>query len=300
MKCPFLEETRVRSCRRSAFRKWIARAADPADHEKCSSHSYADCAIYLRYPLDEPRQPVCPFLDDVPVQFCAAAATAGRFIPAATASLGRCGDARHQYCELYLALAAHVGETSGAKAEHSIDGIATPRRLEYTANHMWFHSCDGWWHIGIDAFLARALGCIERITFATTAGLHRPAATLTVRGVDLTIEFPAVAHIASANLYLRAHPEKLTSAPYTFGWLFEGIDPAGICPVTRLRQGDDARRWMHGEVERLSAFAHRKVSAANSGVLADGGIFAEDLAEHLGRDEILALFHDFFSVARQA
>jgi len=117
-------------------------------------------------------------------------------------------------------------------------------------------------HIGIDAFLASVLDSVERITFVTSHGMHRPTVMLTVHGVDLQMVFPHQVHLTSPNLYLRTHPQTLLTDPYTLGWLFEGTidatDPAASVRELRkgLVSGRQAVVWMREEITRLSRMAH--------------------------------------------
>ena len=56
-----------------------------------------------------------------------------------------------------------------------MEGIRVPGWLGFSANHLWIDiDSDGVVHIGIDAFLASMLDSIDRITFVTTDGTHRP------------------------------------------------------------------------------------------------------------------------------
>jgi glycine cleavage system H lipoate-binding protein len=106
--------------------------------------------------------------------------------------------------------------------------------------------------VGIDAFLSRALGEVERIGFVWQKGHHRPAAVVTAGGVDLEITLPFPLQITSCNLYLRANPERLTSEPYTRGWLFAGVPDAGA--ADGLLRGEQAQHWMEGEVRTIHEF----------------------------------------------
>ncbi len=149
---------------------------------------------------------------------------------------------------------------------------------------------DGLCHIGIDAFLARVLGRVERISYIWQKGiLRRPAAVLTAGGVDFEVVFPNSLHITRCNLYLRADPTRLTAEPYTGGWLFEGtpVEDTGA----HLRSGAAAREWMQAEERRISEFLQQLYGAQYA---ADGGMFATGVAGIIEREQALALFHEFF------
>jgi glycine cleavage system H lipoate-binding protein len=289
MTCPFLKEAQVRYCRSSTVRKLIPLSPAAQSDEKCSSASHASCPVYQSQPEDETAFGPCPYLRESLMQYCGAASVA-KFVPYSESLLSRCGNDGYRYCELYLAM-AHPG-----KPADDVDGIPMPDWLRYSANHMWLDvTDDGACHAGIDAFLSRALGAIDRITYVWLAGQHRPTAILTVAGTDLEVVFPNSFLLTKCNLYLRADPSKITADPYTAGWLFEGI-PA---PETtdNLIQGADARHWMEEEQRRINQFLQEQPQG-NCGpgqTLCDGGLFAHGVARQLDRDRRLALSHEFFS-----
>ncbi len=285
MTCPFLKETRVKYCQSAVVRKMIPLAQSNRADERCSSGDYVSCPVYQAQPPARAGRGNCPLLRESLMQYCGAAPVA-KFVPYSESLLSRCGSDSHRYCELYLAM-AHPDTPADA------DGISTPEWLSYAANHMWLDVTeDGVCHAGIDAFLSRTLGKIDRISYVWTKGLHRPAAVLTVDGCDLQIVFPNEMLLVSCNLYLRADPSRLSTEPYAGGWLFEG-EPL---PETarNLIPGTQAREWMEREERRISEFLQQHTAAAEP-LAADGGLFVEGAARHLDREVRLALFHEFFS-----
>jgi len=170
-----------------------------------------------------------------------------------------------------------------------VDGIEFPDWLRYSSNHMWLDiSEDGVCHVGIDGFLSRVLGTVERISYVWQKGVHRAAAVLTAAGMDLEVVFPNPLLLTGCNLYLRANPDRLTAEPYTRGWLFEGQPQAGT--ECDLMDGGEARQWMEGEQKRINEYLQQQTGCA-----ADGGMFARGLARRLERDQMLGLFYEFFS-----
>lgn len=214
------------------------------------------------------------------MQYCGAAPVA-KFVPYSESLISRCGNDSYRYCELYLGMAHPApGE--------AVDGLAMPNWLRYSANHMWLDVTeDGVCHAGIDAFLSRALGKVDRISYVWQRGVRRPAAVFTVNGTDLEIVFPNAFTLTACNLYLRADPARLASEPYTGGWLFEGTP----LPETThdLVEGPAARGWMEREQHRMNEFVQQL-----AGFSADGGQFSEGLLGRLEREQSLALYHEFF------
>ncbi|HUP05402.1 MAG TPA: hypothetical protein VMU19_15495 [Bryobacteraceae bacterium] len=286
MQCPFLKEIRVKYCQSAAIRKLIPTANSGRAHEKCSSEGHGDCPIFQAQPPEEDAA-ICPYLRDSLMQYCGAAPVA-KFVPYSESLLSRCGTDSHRYCELYLAMANP--EMPPAEA----DSISMPEGLRFSENHMWLDVTeDGICHAGIDAFLSRALGRIDRITYLGTSGRRRPAAVLSAAGCDLEMVFPNEMMLTGCNLYLRAEPSKLAEEPYAGGWLFEGTL---VEETTRgLMQGERAREWMEREERRMNEFVQQQLSGA---LAADGGLFAAGVARQMDRERMLALLHEFFSPSR--
>ena len=281
MTCPFLRETRVKYCRTAAVRKLIPLTGAGTTDEKCSSGEYRSCAVYRAHPEPSDALPRCPNLHESLMQYCGAAPVA-KFVPYSESLISRCGKDSFRYCELYLGM-AHP-----ARSAEQVDGIPLPGWLQYAANHMWLDITeDGTCHAGIDAFLSRALGKVDRISYVWQKGERRPAAVLTVNGLDLEVVFPNPLVLTGCNLYLRADPARLATEPYTGGWLFEGTP----LPETsrNLRDGIAARQWMELEHRRMNEFLQEQ-----TGCSADGGVFAGGLPRVLEREQALVLFHEFF------
>ncbi len=305
MRCPFLREAQVKFCRASAHKKMIVRLAGQPENERCSSTEYVNCLAAKELLEEHPSADHCPFLHESLVQYCTASAVT-KYIPYSESILSQCGTDSHKYCELYLALAqpasAPVLEQNQIAGITSIEDIRIPDGLWFSPNHLWLDiGDDGMLHIGIDAFLAKVLGNAEEITFVTTKGYTRPAVVLKVHGVDLQLVFPNPVNITRANTYLRTSPGKVFTDPYTAGWLFEASDgesKRATAANQGLVRGNTAVKWMESEVQRLSSFAHEIASRPDTQgavMMADGGNFKSELAQHLTREELLRLFNEFFS-----
>lgn len=292
MNCPFLKEAEVKYCRSSPVRKLIPLAQARRAEERCSSENYPECPVFRQQPDAEGLAAFgrCPFLQESLMQYCGAAPVA-KFVPYSESLLTRCGNGRYRYCELFLQMAHPL------PAPQVIEGIALPDELGYSQNHLWVdEDTDGSCHVGIDAFLSRVLGPVERIAFAWQKGHHRPTAVVTTSGADLGITLPFPMHLTDCNLYLRANPERLTSEPYTRGWLFAGVADRGA--AAGLLRGERARHWMEGEVHRIHEFLQQLPGPAGP-TAADGGLFSPGLPRCIEREHMFALFQEFFSPLRE-
>jgi len=308
MRCPFLKEAHVKHCQAAPFRKMIVQSSEAAGAEICSSASYRDCPS-ARLPGEAlPEAPRCPNLQESLVQFCSAAAIT-KYIPYSESLLSRCGTENHRYCELYLAMAHPPGRAAGEDCEAgcdeeaSVDDLPVSSRVSYSPNHMWLDvSVDGTCHVGVDALFARVIGQADRISFVPSRGVFRPSAVITACGTDLQMIFPNPMLVTRTNDYLRAHPEKLVSHPYSLGWLFEGEIPADAPAKRRLCdglvRGKAAIDWMRRELERVSRFVHERCTVTGlqgESLMMDGGTVRRGLMRSLNREEVLALFDEFFA-----
>ncbi|HEX3745746.1 MAG TPA: hypothetical protein VHW09_17510 [Bryobacteraceae bacterium] len=292
MTCPFLKEAQVKYCRTSSIRKLIPLAQSARAEERCSSEHYSECPVYRQQPDagNLAAFGTCPLLHESLMQYCGAAPVA-KFVPYSESLLSRCGSESHRYCELYLQMSHPLPPPK------TIDGIPMPGEFGYSANHWWIDTTsDGACYVGIDAFLSRVLGKVERIGFVWQTGHHRPAAVVTSAGVDLEITLPFAMELTACNVYLRANPERLTAEPYTRGWLFAGIPDAGA--ADGVLRGEQAQHWMDGEVRGIHEFLQQLPSPAGP-TAADGGMFTAGLAQFIEREPMFALFQQLFSPWRE-
>jgi len=314
MRCPFLREAQVKSCGASEFKKMIVRIPSQPENEtneRCSSQDYVDCPWVRQRHEEFPNQTRCPFLQESLAQYCSAASVV-KYVPYSDPGLSRCGTSGHRYCELFLMIshpnlvASHEVDAptldSGDIGPWIVDGIQTTGWHFYSANHMWLEiDEEGNCHVGVDPFFAKVIGGVDKLTFTASYGKHHPGVVMTLNGVDLSLVFPNRMNITAANSHLRADPHRVAADPYTFGWLFEGVEAkiSGEPGISRgLIHGRDARTWMQNETRRLSEFIHERLagrSESEGRLAADGGTFGGEPIKNLDKEQILILYNEFFS-----
>lgn len=309
MKCPFLRETHVKYCQTATFRKMIVDTPGSATNEKCSSEAYLDCPV-ARMHAEGPAQSKCPLLEEALVQFCSAAPVT-KFIPYSESLASRCSSDSHRYCDLFYAM-SHPRMQGVAPAgwsgsnphteDNRVEGIPVPPELFYSANHMWLDiGDDGMCHIGVDAFLARALGRVDQIRFLARRAMDRPTVILTLKDLDLQMVFPNFVVVSNTNVGLRNSPERLTAEPYGGGWLFEtmeGPNGAGERGArSGLIPGSEAKSWMEQEFNRVTEFiqSHAPGAPAGEKLMTDGGVFVPGFFNRLEYDSRLLFMNQFFS-----
>ena len=175
MRCPFLREEQVKSCQVAPIRKSLARSTATGDGERCSSVDHGSCPVLRESHEAHPDASRCPFLRESLVQFCAASPRP-TYVPWSESPDLRCAHDAHRYCELFLATAGVRGPAfpcaePDAGATALVDGVPVPGWLYYADNHMWLDvGDDGLCHLGVDAFLTRLIGTVERLAFLTSKG----------------------------------------------------------------------------------------------------------------------------------
>jgi glycine cleavage system H lipoate-binding protein len=300
VRCPFLREEQVKSCQVAPFRKSLARCFATGTGERCTSTDHRTCPALRESREAHPDASRCPFLRESLVQFCAASPRP-TYVPWSESPDLRCGHDGHRFCELFLAAggdsargpALAPGDADEARTA-VVDGVPVPGWLLYAGNHMWVDvGDDGLCHLGVDAFLTRVVGDVERLAFLAVKGDVRPTVVLTAAGVDVTVAFDRRLPLVAANTRLRSALDRLVGDPYGLGWLFcarwDGC-------ADGLRRGRAAREWMASESARLSSTVHERLlrPSGGTGLPADGGRPAPGFLRHLEREDALRLCTSFF------
>lgn len=292
MICPFLSETRVRSCAAATCRKLLAATFASAADELCRTPRHAECAVFQEH--GGSIESACPYLEERLVQFCTAVPVP-RYVPYSSPEVTPCGSEAFRYCEAYLAMAG-----PRPRGEAVSDGVAMMEHLHYATNHLWLDvGGGGLCHVGIDQLLARFLGELEHATLLNQRGVGKPTLVLTIQGVDWPLTFPNALLAESADSRLRVNPKPITADPYGSGWLFSGWIPPGVSREEMCRNllhGRRALAWLKLEARRLSEFLGGTLAptVGGIGVAADGGSVSKGAAGHLRREQLLNVFNEFF------
>lgn len=295
MRCPFLREAQVRFCRASAYRKLIVRSEATAA-ERCSSPDWRNCGTAANHVIEDPLPATCPFLQVSPVQYCSVAPVS-RFVPYTDSAQARCNTDHHKYCDVYLDLASPEGRdhASPEGSERTVLGVRIPEGYAFLKNHVWIERhTDGGWHAGIDDFLVRLLGRVDRVTF------EKAQAVLQVKGLGFPVVLPPGLTVTGVNRALRLVPDLVLRFPYERGWLYEGRS-SGAWQGGTLLEGEATVEWIREEFRTLSEYVQQHIAsgpAPGMRLAADGGVPVEGLLSHLKRAEAVRLFEEFFGVQR--
>jgi glycine cleavage system H protein len=175
-----------------------------------------------------------------------------------------------------------------------IEDMRFPAGLFYGKGHTWLRvGADGMLETGIDDFLSRAIGPVEKIEVlseGTVVGRGEPFARLTQGDLSVWVRSPVSGVLKHANA--AALPETLEQDPYGGGWLAK-IEPKTGLDLSGLRFGSQAKEWIRDEALRFGRFlagVEPRFAMAN---LQDGGVPVARRLWALGPERARAFEHEF-------
>ena len=170
------------------------------------------------------------------------------------------------------------------------NSIAAPRGLYYDKTHTWaFMEKDGMVKIGIDDFLKHITGSLTGLKMKSSGEkVRKGEKILTVirDGKQLNLYSPVSGYIRQQNELLLNNPSKISTMPYTEGWVYQ-IEPINwVREVSFMFMFDKYKEWLEDEFSRLRDFL---AVSANSNkvvyqhiVLQDGGELKDNVLSDLG------------------
>lgn len=151
-----------------------------------------------------------------------------------------------------------------------------PQGVFLDTGHTWLRiTSDGRLRVGIDDFLAEAVGAVERVEVpaqGTTIERGSPLFTLFVKGRKLVVPSPASGTVMSANDKALRDPSAVVRDPYGAGWVASLWTRDHHAAITPLRIGAAATHFLRDELHRLADFMVPSRTMAHVPVMADGGL----------------------------
>ena len=174
---------------------------------------------------------------------------------------------------------ARQGRTVAADALQPIVAMKMPQPPQgvfLDSAHTWLRiTSDGRLRVGIDDFLAEAVGQVDKVEVpaqGTTIERGSPLFTLTVKGRKLVIPSPASGTLMSANDKTQHDPSAVVRDPYGAGWVASIWTRDHHAAITPLRIGAAATHFLRDELHRLADFMVPSGTMASVPVMADGGL----------------------------
>ncbi len=160
-----------------------------------------------------------------------------------------------------------------------------PQGVFLDTAHTWLRiTSDGRLRVGIDDFLAEAVGQVDKVECpAQGASIERgqPLFTLTVKGRKLVVPSPASGTFMAANANTQRDPSAVVRDPYGAGWVASIWTRDHHAAITPLRIGAAATHFLREELHRLADFMVPSGSMASVPVMADGGLPGKGAAAKL-------------------
>ena len=160
-----------------------------------------------------------------------------------------------------------------------------PQGIFLDAAHTWLRiTSDGRLRVGIDDFLAEAVGQVDRVEVpaqGTTIERGSPLFTLFVKGRKLVVPSPAAGTVMSANDKALRDPSAVVRDPYGAGWVASIWTRDHHAAISPLRIGAAATAFLREELHRLADFMVPARVHATVPVMADGGLPGKGAAANL-------------------
>ena len=151
-----------------------------------------------------------------------------------------------------------------------------PQGVFLDTAHTWLRiTSDGRLRVGIDDFLAEAVGPVDKVEVppqGTTIERGSPLFTLFVKGRRLVVPSPAIGTVMSANDKALRDPSSLARDPYGAGWVASLSARDHHAAISELRIGAAATHFLRNELHRLADFMVHSRGMARVPVMADGGL----------------------------
>jgi glycine cleavage system H protein len=167
----------------------------------------------------------------------------------------------------------------GAPALASLAPMLEPRPPQgifLDPQHSWVRiTADGTLRVGIDDFLAEALGEVEAIEAPPRGAQVKrgdPLLKLQVKGRSLVIASPAPGEVVAVNTRTLDQPWTVTRDPYGVGWVVGLWTRDHNEAIKPLRIGSAATAFLRQEMQRLADFLTPAGTLATVPLLADGGV----------------------------
>ena len=160
-----------------------------------------------------------------------------------------------------------------------------PQGIFLDAAHTWLRiTSDGRLRVGIDDFLAEAVGQVDKVEVpaqGTTIERGSPLFTLFVKGRKLVVPSPAAGTVMSANDKALRDPSAVVRDPYGAGWVASLWTRDHHAAISPLRIGAAATHFLREELHRLADFMVPARVHATVPVMADGGLPGKGAAANL-------------------
>ena len=151
----------------------------------------------------------------------------------------------------------------------------TPQGVFLHDGHSWARlTPDGVVRVGIDRFLAEALGDAESVELpprGTSTRRGEPLFRVKAHGRWLDVPSPVDGEVVSTHGDVATAPWSVTLDPYGVGWAV-ALHSRAIGSIKELRTGTQANAFIRDELKALVEFLSRSTRVGQQPVFADAGV----------------------------
>jgi glycine cleavage system H protein len=170
-------------------------------------------------------------------------------------------------------------------------------------HHSWVRiTADGTLRVGIDDFLAEAVGDVDAVEVPPRgAQIKRgePLLKLQVKGKWLVVPSPTAGEVVAVNEHVIAQPWTVNRDPYGVGWAVALWTRDHHEAIKPLRIGSAATAFLRQELQRLADFLTPVGAPATVPLLADGGIPSRGALAAIGEERWQAFQKEFLTPSRE-
>ena len=153
--------------------------------------------------------------------------------------------------------------------------VGVPLGVFLHPGHSWAGlKISGEMRLGIDEFLAQAMGGVDRVDLPKVGARverGKSLGTLWSHGRAMPVLSPVTGTVVGINQSLKRSSMAIDNDPYGAGWLAAVLPSDQRQAVSDLRVGAEAVRWLKRETQRFVDFISRQAAPGPIGVvLADG------------------------------
>lgn len=181
-----------------------------------------------------------------------------------------------------------VGAHEQAERVPTFPFINFPHEVALATNHTWLrNNPDGTTTIGVDEFLGRLIGVVEKISLPRTGEKVVPAVAgigMQSRGRALHITAPLAGQVVAANADVLKNPSLLVQDPYGRGWLMKVKSHVETASAVEDVLVSRPIEWLNQQVALLRDFLAMNSPQVQAVVLQEGGLPVEGVLQQFNAD----------------
>lgn len=175
--------------------------------------------------------------------------------------------------------------------------LELPAGVALASNHTWTRKgSDGTLAIGLDEFLYRMIGGLDRILVpAVGADVAPTASNISLRSGDhsLTLAAPVGGTVVAVNTAMLHDPSFYRRSPYESGWLVRVKPAAPARPGPATMTGKQAMHWLKEQTNIVRDFLYSGIATLQPATMLDGGMPVDGVLEQCP-DEVWKKFQQTF------